>query len=102
MTKLLIIQLVLNFCLLLLGKIWNNVWGKDSDGYSRKVIRNYLCSQEIAAKQKSKNDRQLNIVAIAALHRGGHSKLRPHRNFGVKVANLIGSCKFITFLYCIT
>ena len=100
MTRLLIILCTCVKFYLFLGKIWNNVWGKESDEYSRRVIRDYLCSQEIEAKKKSGKKEQLHIVAIAALHRGGQNfRSKENRKFGSMVAKLITSCKFM--IYCI-
>ena len=68
------------------------MWGNLSDEYSRRVIKQYLCSQEITTKQKRKNNAQLHLVRIASLHRGGN------KAFGQMIARLIRHCKFIILL----
>ena len=68
------------------------MWGNLSDEYSRRVIKQYLCSQEIEAKQKSQNKAQLHLARVASLHKGGN------RAFGGMIARLIRNCKFIILL----
>ena len=69
------------------------MWGNLSDDYSRRVIRNYLCKTEIDIKAR-RNLPQLNIRAIAAMHRGGINFRREVR-FGGMVLNRFLSSKFI-------
>ena len=83
-----------------LGKTWKHVWGHLSDDYSRRVIKNFLCKQEIArANRLNRANRnrpnELNHGGLAALHRAGSGPFGPHAEFGNMVKSLYDNGKLI-------
>ena len=82
----------------MLGKTWKHVWGHLSDDYSRRVIKNFLCKEEIARENR------LNRAGIAAVHRAvsGDIRNRTYARFGGMVNRLYLTGKLIyiyTYIY---
>ena len=80
---------------ILIGKRWEFVWGEGSKNYSEEVIRSYLCRHG-SVVQRKKNDQQLSVTNLAAIHAGGSSgnKNRSSLRFGIKVRDSLINSKF--------
>ena len=69
------------------------MWGEGSESYSEEVIKTFICKHGSILSQRRNND-QLSLPNLAAIHAGGSTGNRQYMLFGRKVANLIHMGKF--------
>jgi len=74
------------------------VWGEGSKNYSEEVVKSYICKHGTIIMEK--NNRQLSLNSLAAIHVGGSENLRANVMFGRKVRQLAIMGKFSLYFCC--
>lgn len=69
------------------------MWGEGSESYSEEVIKTFICKHGSIVSQR-RNNQQLGLNNLAAIHAGGSTGNVLNRQFGVEVAQLARMGKF--------